>query len=384
MLFKFNPNSGILSPMSMVLQENVPLAPKTTLGIGGPARFFVEAQDEPTLIEAYQFAQENKVPFFVLGGGSNIVVADDGFPGLVVHISIQGRERVPGSVTNPAERIYRVGAGVDWDQFVDFCVGQNLAGVECLSGIPGSIGGTPIQNVGAYGQEVSSVIRSVRVYDRRKKEIREIENGECGFSYRKSIFNTTERDRYIVLAVTYALHAGDPPTLRYADLERYFRSAALNPSLRDVREAVLSIRRRKAMLWVPEDPNCHSVGSFFKNPIVKRSFFEELQKLHGGADIPHYPAPRSISPGGTPQDDVKLAAAWLIEQAGFSKGYLPKPPGMGRVGISSQHTLALINRGGGTAREVLDLMGEIRSKVMEKFNVRLETEPDFVGFDPHP
>ncbi len=370
--------------MSMVLQENVPLAPKTTLGIGGPARFFVEAQDEATLIEGFQFSREKQVPFFVLGGGSNIVVADDGFPGLVVHISIQGRERVPGSPTDPAERIYRVGAGVDWDQFVDFCVGQNLAGVECLSGIPGSIGGTPIQNVGAYGQEVSSVIRSVRVYDRRKEEIRELENGECGFSYRMSIFNTTERDRYIVLAVTYALHAGDPPTLRYADLERYFRSAALNPSLRDVREAVLSIRRRKAMLWVPEDPNSHSVGSFFKNPVVKRSFLEELQKLYPGVDIPHYPAPNAPLTGESSQDAVKIAAAWLIEQAGFSEGYPLESQRKSRVGISSKHTLALINRGEGTAHEILELMREVQSGVEKKFGLRLETEPDFVGFANHP
>ena len=262
-------------------------------------------------------------------------------------------------------------------------MGQNLAGVECLSGIPGSVGGTPIQNVGAYGQEVSSVIRSVRVFDRREEKVRELEKGECGFSYRKSIFNTTERDRYIVLSVTYALHVGGPPTLRYADLERYFRSAALKPSLQAVREAVRSIRRRKAMLWVREDPDCHSVGSFFKNPIVKPSFFEELQKLHPGVDIPHYPAPSATFPGESVPGGIKIAAAWLIEQAGFSKGYPPESRRKSRVGISSKHTLALINRGGGTAHEVLELMREVQAGVDEKFGLRLETEPDFVGF-PNP
>ena len=370
--------------MSMGIQENVPLAPMTTLRIGGLARYFVEARDEPTLIEAHQLARQEQLPFFVLGGGSNIVVADEGFPGMVVRISIPGREGIPGDGKDSTGRTYRVGAGVDWDQFVDFCVGQNLAGVECLSGIPGSVGGTPIQNVGAYGQEVSSVIRSVRVYDRREEKIRELENDECGFTYRKSIFNTTERDRYIVLSVTYALHLGGPPTLRYADLERYFRSAALKPSLRDVREAVQSIRRRKAMLWVPDDPNCHSVGSFFKNPIVKRSFFEEVQKIYPGVDIPHYPASNATLPGEDPQDAIKIAAAWLIEQAGFPKGYPPESQRKSRVGISSKHTLALINRGGGTANEVLDLMREVQSGVEEKFGLRLETEPDFVGFADHP
>ncbi|MBZ5536149.1 MAG: UDP-N-acetylmuramate dehydrogenase [Acidobacteriia bacterium] len=364
----------------MVLQENVPLAPMTTMGIGGPARYFVDAKDEPTLIEAHQFARRKELPFFVLGGGSNIVVADAGFPGMVVRISIPGRERMPGDDKDSTGRIYRVGAGVDWDQFVDFCVGQNLAGVECLSGIPGSVGGTPIQNVGAYGQEVSSVIRSVRVFDRRAESVRELEKDECGFSYRKSIFNTTERDRYIVLSVTYALHVGGPPTLRYADLERYFRSASLKPSLQDVREAVRKIRRLKAMLYVPEDSNCHSVGSFFKNPIVKRSFLEELQKNYPTVDIPYYPVPNANLPGESPQEAVKIAAAWLIEQAGFPKGFPPESQRKSRVGISSKHTLALINRGGGTAHEILELMREVQSGVEKKFGLRLETEPDFVGF----
>jgi UDP-N-acetylmuramate dehydrogenase len=263
-------------------------------------------------------------------------------------------------------------------------VGQNLAGVECLSGIPGSVGGTPIQNVGAYGQEASSVIRSVRVFDRHEESVCELEKSECGFSYRKSIFNTTERDRYIVLSVTYALHVGGPPTLRYADLERYFRSVPLKPSLQDVREAVRNIRRLKAMLWVKEDPNCHSVGSFFKNPVVKRSFFEELQKLYPTLDIPHYPAPKAPFPGGSPQDAVKIAAAWLIELAGFPKGFPLESQRKSRVGISSKHTLALINRGGGTALEVLELMREVQSGVEKKFGLRLETEPDFVGFTNHP
>jgi len=367
--------------MSFALLENVPLAPLTTLGIGGAARYFVEAREENTVIEAVLFAQGKNLPFFILGGGSNIVVSDAGFPGVVVHLLIPGRELLSSEGSRSPEKIYRVGAGVEWDQFVGFCVGQNLAGVECLSGIPGYVGGTPIQNVGAYGQEASSVIRSVRAYDRLEGRIRELDHTSCGFSYRQSIFNTTERGRYIIFAVTYALHAGGAPTVRYADLERYFRDAALRPSLLDVREAVKSIRRKKAMLLIPNDPDCRSVGSFFKNPVVTAQSFEEIQDLNPGVEIPHYPVSDSRPPDGIRPDAVKLAAAWLIEQAGFSKGFPAESQKGSRVGLSSKHTLAVINRGGASAKEILEFMREIQSRVHEKFKVRLEIEPELVGME---
>jgi UDP-N-acetylmuramate dehydrogenase len=366
--------------MRLTLQENIPLAPMTTLGIGGPARYFVEAADEAGVTEAYLFAKERGLPLFVLGGGSNLVIADDGFPGVVVRMAIPGRELIPGEGSDPKKKIYRVGAGTNWDSFVEFCIGQNLAGIECLSGIPGSVGGTPVQNVGAYGQDVSSVILSVRAFDRVEERICELDLAACCFTYRQSIFNTVARGRYIVLSVTYALDPNGAPTLRYADVERYFRRSPLRPSLRDVREAVRSIRRRKAMLLDPKDPNSRSVGSFFKNPVVHLTKFEEIAKQFPGTQIPHYPVAPAAS-GHQEPPAVKLAAAWLIEQAGFTKGYPASSERPSRVGISSKHTLALINRGGASAQDIIALMEEIQAKVRSRFDVQLVAEPAFIGFN---
>lgn len=366
--------------MSFVLQENVPLAPLTTLGIGGPARFFVEGTDETAVREALHFAKRKKLPLLVLGGGSNVVVADEGFPGVVVRIAIPGRELLTPLSSKPGVVAYRLGAGVDWDSFVAFSVGQNLAGIECLSGIPGSVGGTPVQNVGAYGQEVSSVIRSVRVFDRREEKIRELDNAACGFSYRQSIFNSTERECHIVLAVTFALRKDGAPTLRYTDVERYFQSSPLKPSLGDLRQAILAIRRKKGMVLAPKDPDSRSVGSFFKNPVVSEAFYRELALRFPGQPIPSYPVADRSAFSATAPSKVKLAAAWLIEQAGFSRGYPAAAQPHSRVGISSKHTLALINRGGATAAELLDLVRDIQSKVREEFHIELQPEPVFVGF----
>lgn len=364
--------------MHWVLQENVPLAPLTTLGVGGPARYFTTARNEASIFDAHQFAKTKKLPLFVLGSGSNIVVADEGFPGLVVHIAIPGQELISAKPADSQRKIYRVGAGVNWDRFVAFCVGQSLAGIECLSGIPGSIGGTPVQNVGAYGQEVSNVIRTVRVFDREEERIHELDHDSCGFAYRQSIFNTAARGRYIVLAVTYALQPDGAPTLRYPDIQNFFPDVTTSPSLQAVRDAVCEVRRRKAMLLVPDDPDCSSVGSFFKNPVVSESVFKSIAKRYPGVAIPHYPVANSDLQKSTPTPKVKLAAAWLIEQAGFSKGY----PAQKRspVGLSSKHTLAIINRGGASAQDVLTFMQEIQAKVKERFNIHLIPEPELVGF----
>jgi len=357
-------------PYQGLIQQDVPLAPLTTLRIGGPARFFAEARVEDEMLEAFSFAEQQRLPLFILGGGSNALVADEGFPGLVVHVAFKGVSwRSEGD-----EVIVTAQAGEDWDELVRQCVERGLAGVECLSGIPGSVGGTPVQNVGAYGQEVSETIVSVRVFDRLAGRLAELSNAECKFSYRASIFNTTARDRYVVTAVTYALKPDGEPAIRYPDLKSFFSNVSTKPSLMLAREAVRTIRARKAMLITPDDPDCRSAGSFFKNPVITPETFSRIeaiareQNLIGDAEkVPNFPA-----------DDgkVKIPAAWLIERAGFQKGYC-----RGRAGISSKHTLAIINRGGATAREVTGLMNEIQERVAERFGVSLNPEPVFVGFD---
>jgi len=327
-----------------LIHENVALAPLTTFGIGGPARYFVDAPDEETVLEAIHWAKEKKLPLFVLGGGSNLLVADSGFPGLVVRIGIRGIEWTAAV----DKTIVRAGAGEEWDPLVGLCVERELAGIECLSGIPGSVGGTPVQNVGAYGQEVSEVLIAVRAYDRNMDRIIELSHDECGFAYRTSLFNTVAKDRYVVLRVTYSLRNNGAPSIRYPDVQREFEGRNASPTLAEVRTAVRCIRARKAMLLVQGDPDCRSAGSFFKNPIITEKQFADLQSVAGapGVIVPRYPA----APGR-----VKTAAAWLIEQAGFSKGY-----SLGPVGLSTKHTLALVNKGGAGANDVLRLAREIR------------------------
>jgi UDP-N-acetylmuramate dehydrogenase len=345
-----------------LIHENVPLAPLTTFGIGGPARYFIDAPDDTTVLDAMHWAGERNLPVFVLGGGSNLLIADSGFPGLVVKIGIGGIEWTG----NGGHTIVRAGAGEEWDGLVALCVERDLAGIECLSGIPGSVGGTPVQNVGAYGQEVSEVLMKVRVYDRNTDRICELPKNECGFTYRTSIFNTVARDRYVVLNVTYALTPNGAPAIRYPDVQREFEGKASTPTLEDVRAAVRRIRARKAMLLVEGDADCRSAGSFFKNPVITERQFAELRNI-AGLGVPRYPA----APGY-----VKTAAAWLIEQAGFSKGY-----SSGAVGLSTKHTLALVNKGGATASDVLRLAREIRARVRDRFGIRLMPEPVLLGFD---
>ena len=349
----------------MLIREQVPLAPLMTLGVGGPARYFVEPSSEADVIEAVEFARARRLPLFVLGGGSNIVVADDGFPGLVLKMGISDLS----SFTGPEPLVlFTAGAGVDWDALVARTVEANCAGLECLSGIPGTVGGTPVQNVGAYGQEVSETIREVRVLDMHSLEIRTLSNADCGFAYRSSIFNTTERDRYIVLSVSFALRQAAKPSIGYADLQTFFAGHTGEPTLAEVRAAVREIRHRKAMLIVPGDDDARSAGSFFKNPVVPQSLFAELStRLESRRlQIPSYPAADGFR---------KLPAAWLVEHAGFAKGYTK-----GAAGISRKHALAIINRGGATAAEIIALKDEIQARVFDQFGIRLAPEPVFVGF----
>jgi UDP-N-acetylmuramate dehydrogenase len=349
------------------LLENIPLAPLTTIKVGGMARYFVEAKDTGEVQEAVTFARARALPLFVLGGGSNLVVADSGWPGLVLKVAVGGIVQ-RGGRDEDGKVIFDAGAGESWDKFVSRAVMARCAGVECLSGIPGSVGGTPVQNVGAYGQEVAETIVSVQVFDLRDGEIRELCREACGFSYRSSIFNTSESGRFIVLGVSYALTPEGKPRIRYADLERHFAGRETTPDLAETREAVRHIRALKGMLIVAGDPDCLSAGSFFKNPVLSESQHEDLKRRAAarGLTVPSYPALVTHK---------KVSAAWLVEHSGFTKGY-----GMGRAGISSKHALAIVNRGAATAAEVIALKDQIQHRVEEIWGIHLEPEPVMVGF----
>jgi UDP-N-acetylmuramate dehydrogenase len=339
----------------MQFLEQVPLAPYTTFKIGGPARYFAESSSEEEIAEAVGFARSRQLPLFVLGGGSNLLVSDDGFPGLVLRIANKGIERHEDS--------FRVAAGEDWDHFVSEAVARNYAGIECLAGIPGTVGGTPVQNVGAYGQEVAETISQVRVLDLKTFQFEELSPAACGFGYRRSIFNSTERGRYIVTRVDYKLAKNGLPRIAYADLKKHFTGRP-QPSLAEVSAAVREIRHQKGMLIVAGDPDCRSAGSFFKNPVISADHYAGIAAQHG-AEVPHYPAPDGA---------IKLPAAWLLDQAGFHKGYA-----LGPAGISSRHTLALINRGNANACDILALRDRIIAEVETRFQIRLEPEPVWLG-----
>ena len=347
--------------MELELRENVPLAPVTTLGVGGSARFFVRAASVREVEDAVAFARRTGLALFVLGGGSNLVISDRGWDGLVLQMGIAG-------IDQSQDASFQVGAGVDWDDFVAHCVERNCAGLECLSGVPGSVGGTPVQNVGAYGQEVSQTIVSVLAFDLSENKVRELNSAECGFTYRTSVFNHSQLGRYIILRVSYALTAGGKPTLRYADLQKYFAGRDETPTLLEVRQAVRKIRAGKGMLIRPGDPDSRSAGSFFKNPALSPSQHEELTRRarERNLQVPSYPALF---------EQRKVSAAWLVENSGFQKGYT-----RGRAGISSKHALALVNRGGATAADMVALKDEIQAGVEQTWGIRLEAEPVFVGF----
>jgi UDP-N-acetylmuramate dehydrogenase len=348
----------------MKIQENIRLAPYTTLQVGGNASYFAEPADEDEIIEALRWARARSLPLFVLGGGSNLLVSDAGFHGLVLHMTLAGID----TGDCDGKRIYSAGAGVNWDTLVARAVADNCAGVECLSGIPGSVGGTPVQNVGAYGQDVSETITRVCAVDATTLERVEFEGAACGFRYRQSRFNGCDLGRYILTRVDYALQPGGAPKIAYADLRRHFsaqRGDAATPTLSQTRQAVLEIRRAKGMVLDENDADSRSAGSFFKNPVVSLAEYERIAAA-SPEPVPHFEA------GG---GQVKLAAAWLIEQAGIGKGFA-----LGPVAISSKHTLALINRGGATAADVLRLKELVQRRVHRRFAVELQPEPVMLGF----
>jgi UDP-N-acetylmuramate dehydrogenase len=348
----------------MVVTENVPLAPLTTLKVGGAARYFIEATSTADVSQAVEFSKSADLPLFILGGGSNLVISDAGWPGLVLKVGITGINHRHGH----DEVIFEAGAGEDWDKFVGMVVAHNIAGIECLSGIPGSVGASPVQNVGAYGQEVSNTIESVVALDLRDGEVHELSNQDCGFSYRTSIFNTTERGRYVILQVNYSLKHGAEAYVAYADLKKYFAGWSEKPTLANVRDAVRKIRAGKGMLITAGDDDCRSAGSFFKNPILSADQYQALTARAAAKNlqIPSYPALDA---------QKKVSAAWLVEHSGFSRGY-----GSGPVGISRKHALAIVNRGSATAADVVALKEDIQQRVEEIWGILLEPEPVFVGF----
>ncbi len=330
------------------------------MGVGGPAQRFIEVETESDAIEALRWASEQRSPVAVLGGGSNIVVADEGVEGVVLALRTRGTaiRREGTKVLVTAE------AGEPWDSFVALCVAEGFAGLECLSGIPGSVGATPIQNVGAYGQDVSDSVVEVRVYDRANAALRTLDRTACEFGYRDSAFKRSGNNRYVVLSVTFALEPGGAPKLDYAQL----RSAVPQgtpASLEETRRIVLELRRSKSMLYDAEDPLSRGCGSFFTNPVVDAKHCAEINRVEGVSP------PQWELPGGL----LKVPAAWLIERAGYPRGTR-----RGAVGLSPQHSLAIINCGGAKATQVVAFAREIQEAVLERFHLTLAPEPAFWGF----
>lgn len=345
----------------------IPLAPLTTLRLGGPAERFVAAGTERELIDVVREADAAGEECFVLAGGSNVVIADAGLRGTVLHVVSRGIER---RSLGDGRIALSVAAGEPWDEVVAGAVADGLAGIECLSGIPGSTGATPIQNVGAYGQEVSTTITRVRAFDRERDEVVELGPDRCGFAYRTSRFK--RRSRHLVLAAAFELSArADSEPIRYAELARSLGiEVGDRAPLAEVREAVIALRRAKSMVVDPDDPNSVSAGSFFTNPILESPAYADLERLverrfGAGTTPPHWPEP---------DGRVKVSAAWLIERAGFVRGY-----GSGRVGLSENHTLAIVNRGGASTDELVGLAREIAARVAERFGIELAPEPIFAG-----
>lgn len=355
---------------TLSIEKATPLAPLTTFGIGGPAEYFKEVKREEEIEELVELAREEDLPIFVMGEGSNILVSDQGFPGLVIRNQIKGiKEKKEG------ERVFlKAGSGENWDKLTEYAVRKNLAGIECLSGIPGTVGAAPVQNIAAYGEQIGDVITEVKALDLKSGEARIFTNADCGFEYRKSIFNTKDAGRYLITQVTLELERGGEPVLNYHDLKNYFTGNS-KPTLAEVRQAVIEIRANKGMVIRPEYESFRSAGSFFKNPVIDQETFRELGDLISRRREP------CRNPWYWPieEDRVKVSAACLMEQAGFTKGLR-----RGKVGISPRHPLALINCGGAGASEMISLAREIQRGVLEQFGVRLEPEVQLIGFEQNP
>lgn len=349
----------------MRVAENVPLAPLTSLRLGGVASRLVTAEHERDVLDAVREVDARGHALLILGGGSNLVIGDAGFDGTAVRMATRGR-----TSTREADRVLvRAQAGEPWGDFVAAAIDDGLSGVECLAGIPGLVGAVPMQNVGAYGQDVSETIASVRVYDRERGEVVAIRREDCAFAYRSSAFRGS--DRHVILEVTFALERStESRPLRYAELARALGVAeGARAPLAAVARAVIELRRKKGMVLDPADPDTASAGSFFTNPILSAV---ELASLRARVRDEDGPLPVFPEAGGR----FKVSAGWLIEHAGFEKGYVGEG---GSVAVSSKHALALTNRGGATTRELAALARRIRAGVHARFGVVLATEPVFVG-----
>lgn len=354
---------------SLMVETDVALAPLTTLELGGRARHFVRAADDVVVAQAVAWAAARGLSLVVLGGGSNVIVSDAGVEGLVLNIATRGVRFEGGGLVTAA-------AGEPWDDLVAATVARGWAGLECLTGIPGLVGATPIQNVGAYGQDVAETIRGVRVLERRTGQVLTLSSDACAFGYRDSLFRRRPDD-YVVLGVTFALRPDGAPSVRYHELDRALAGGERafpggTRTLASVAATVRRLRARKSMIVDPGDPNRRSAGSFFTNPVLDVPAFEALAARAVAAGIVARPedVPRFEGPVGR----LKIPAAWLIERAGFTKGLR-----RGSVGISSAHALALVHHGGGTTGALLALAQEIREAVQARFGVALEREPVLVG-----
>jgi UDP-N-acetylmuramate dehydrogenase len=346
--------------------ENVSLAPLTTLRLGGPATRLVTVEREGEILDVLRAIDSQGAPLLILGGGSNLVIADEGFAGTVVRIASRGR-------TTKAEAhrvLVTAQAGEVWDDFVASVVEEGLAGVECLAGIPGLVGAVPMQNVGAYGQDVSETIVRLRAWDREVRQVVTIDRADCGFAYRSSVFRG--KDRHVILDVTFALERNvEGRPIRYAELASALGvTEGRNAPLREIRRTIIALRRKKGMVVDATDPDTTSAGSFFTNPILSLTGLEALRARVDAAKhgvLPVFPEP---------DGRFKVSAAWLIERAGFPKGFAGEG---GRVAVSSKHALALTNRGGATTAELVRLARRIRDGVDGRFGVVLENEPVFIG-----
>ena len=363
-----------MTPASQTLapREQVPLSARTTFEVGGAARYLLEVAGDDEVRRALAWAEEHGLPVELLGGGSNVLVADRGLEALVLRVGGRQLRAEPSG----DHLLVEVDAGLPWDDLVSWAVAAGASGIECLAGIPGDVGAAPIQNIGAYGQEVGSVLERVHLIARDDGRELDLDHDGCQLGYRDSLFKGAAAGRYVVTRVRLRLRPDGPATVAYAELSRGLGDAE-EPSLKQVRDTVLALRRAKSMVLDPSDVNRRSAGSFFVNPTLPIVEVETVaervaERLGERAAMPRYPAAADAS-----GERVKLSAAWLIERAGMERGW-----GRGPVGLSTKHTLAIVNRGGATAAEIVAFAAEVRARVRETFGVTLTPEPRLLGFEP--
>lgn len=341
----------------MKIKTDIDLKKLTTIKLGGRAKYFALCKTRPQVLGAITFAQEKKIPFFILGGGSNVIFKDDGFKGIIIKIATKGMQ-----IKKTKNNFFiTVEAGESWDDLVKYCVSHNLKGIECLSGIPGSIGAAPVQNIGAYGQEVSQVIKNIEVFDCRDHKIKVLKNRDCKFGYRTSLLKE-QSGIYIVLSVTFCFIWGGRADIKYPALKNYLKERKIENNLINTRKAVLKLRRQKSMLISKKDPNAQSCGSFFLNPKINRISLLLLKR-----NFPEMPFYKE-------KNLFKIPSAWLIEKAGFNKGYKYKS-----VAISSNHSLALIATKQSTTKDLLELQKLIQRTIKKIFGIQLMREPILVA-----